>query len=98
MTKVIILLILLTLIGCAGHQVIPPAPKVVEVKIAYPVPCVDTMPDKPKIHDDFDLLALNDYDFIQAIHVDRLALDKYSIQLESLLLTCKSSASDLAHK
>jgi hypothetical protein len=75
--------------GCTSAPKIPPAPKVVEIKVPYTVPCVDVMPDKPAINTDMDLLALNDYDFIQAIHTDRLKLDDYALKLETILLACK---------
>jgi hypothetical protein len=74
--------------GCAGAPKIPPAPEVVEIKVPYLVPCIDAMPAKPTINSDMDLLALNNYDFVQAIHTDRLKLDEYALKLEIIALAC----------
>lgn len=88
MRYLILLLLIVFMAGCQTPAKIPPAPKIVEVKIAYPVPCVEAMPDKPFVHDDFDLLALSDYDFVQAIHKDRLILDDYARKQDVLLRQC----------
>jgi hypothetical protein len=86
------LIILATLSACAGKQVRPPpAPEVVEIKTVIPVPCVDELPERVKIHEDFELLAMNDYDFVQAIHSDRLALDKETSKLWAILTACKGA-------
>ena len=88
MKYAIFLLLMIIVTGCQTPARIPPAPKIVEVKTAYPVPCVESIPDKPFVHDDFDLLALSDYDFVQAIHKDRLILDDYSRKQDILLKAC----------
>jgi hypothetical protein len=88
MKYVILIVLLLIITACQSPAKIPPAPKVVEVKILYPVPCVESMPNKPFVHDDLDLLALNDYDFVQAIHKDRLILDEYARKQDILLKSC----------
>lgn len=91
MIKSILLAATIWLAGCASNEqkpaLPPPPPSVVYQAVA--VPCVGAMPKAPRVHLDAELKLMDDYDFITAIHADRLALDIYTAQLEAILAACK---------
>lgn len=80
------------LAGCATSSTppTPPAEPVVVERIV-PVPCVGDIPQRPAIHTSAELLALDDYSFVTALHSDRLELDLYASKLEAVLLGCKTN-------
>lgn len=76
-----ILALLLT--GCAG---LPDAPREVFVPVA--VSCVDTLPDRPALVTDAELLAMPDAAFVLALAADRLERGKWMAVAEATLQAC----------
>lgn len=76
-------LIIVNLTGCS---LLPP--KVVEVKIPYPVSCIEAMPVKPDFISDANLIKMLDGNFVTALHIDRLKRISYIDDLEAVLSAC----------
>ena len=82
-------LLVCMLASCATTKIeTPSAPETVEVKIPYAVACVDSVPARPMVHSTEALMALGDYDFIQALNLDRLLLLSHAAELEGALAAC----------
>jgi len=69
-----------------GCSTLPELPK--ETLVPVPVPCVEAMPDKPRLLTDAELAKLADYQLVLAIRQDQLALRAYAEILEALMLAC----------
>ena len=91
MKNMLILALCAGLMACATVKtpLIEP-PSIVEVKIPIAIACVDVVPQMPKLHSIQNLIALNDYDLVQALHLDRLLLEMHAKELEAALTACAS--------
>lgn len=75
----------LLLSGCSLFG--PTIPDVVRVPV--PVPCVQSVPQRPTVLDEPALLALDDYHFAIGLDADRRAWRDHAKQLEATLIACK---------
>lgn len=77
--------IVLSLTGCAG---LPEVPR--EVKIPYPVPCLDSkdLPAKPQFVTDAELAKMSDADLIISLRTDQLEYRKYVPLIEAIVQGC----------
>lgn len=75
--------------GCSMLPTDPPAPMVTTVQVPVAMSCIDTVPARPALISDADLLALPEGNFVTALHIDRLRRDGYEAQLEALIEGCK---------
>lgn len=80
-----VLILTLTLAGCASTVKIPE-----EVKVPVPVPCVDAqdVPAPPPLHTEADLLAMDPYRRTVALWVDYVQLLVYKQKLEVITNRC----------
>jgi len=76
--------ILLLLAGCNGT--LPPVPK--EVLIPVPVPCVESLPERPPFMTDAELSKLEDFAFVIELRRDQLALRGFVATQDVLLQAC----------
>lgn len=63
-------------------------PEIIEVSVPIAVPCFDTLPEKPKLISNEELIKLKSGNFVYALWADRLARISYENELEALLLGC----------
>lgn len=89
MMRFFILGICLLLAGCfAGNPTKPPAiPLTVTMPVA--VSCIEQLPERPKLHTDTELKAMDDYTLAVTLLVDRIRREIYESQLEAALEGCK---------
>ena len=88
--RMILFAVLLLLTACSGVKPRSEPPEVVEVKVALPVACVDSVPAPAKVHTDAELVDLNEAAFVDAVHADRLALKSAEEKLRATLEACKT--------
>lgn len=74
---------LLLLAGCAIQQ------PVREVKIPVPVSCIKEIPAKPDFVTDMQLMSMTNYQFVTALHADRLLRRDYESMLEAVISACQ---------
>jgi hypothetical protein len=77
----------LMLSACSLLPQKPEVPGAVEIPVA--VSCVKAMPEAPKVHTDAELLQMDDYDFVTALHIDRQALFAYQAKADAILKACQ---------
>lgn len=75
--------ILLFLAGCATQQTVK------EVKVPVPVSCIKEIPQKPVMVTDSQLMQMTHYEFVTALHADRLTRKDYEAMLEAVIQACK---------
>lgn len=78
-------LLLCAALGLAGC-VTTPAP-VVEVPI--PVPCIETMPERPHLFTDAELARMSGYQLALALRTYHLRASGYIAQLEAVASACR---------
>lgn len=90
MNKTITSLCALWLTAC-NPNVIKPAtpPEVTVVKVPAKADCLGEVPKRPVFVTDAELLAMSDADFIQALNIDRIQRDIYTIKLETAMIGCE---------
>lgn len=85
MKNLLVLAVLLS--GCAHFPVAPP--NAVKVEIPVSTSCVFEIPAAPQTHTNAELVMMDYYAFVSAIHADRLSLIAYTAKLEAVLQACK---------
>ena len=78
------LLVILLLSACSS--VLPSAPK--EVRIPVPVPCVDTIPARPKLLTDPELAKLDDFALVLQMRADGIRARDHIGVLEAVMGAC----------
>lgn len=77
---------ILLLAGCATNPTI----QTVEVKVPVPVSCLPpTLPERPKIVANAELLKLTDGALVLEIAAERLDLLSYTAQIDAILQACR---------
>jgi hypothetical protein len=69
--------------GCAGSPAVPQV-----VRIPVPVPCLETLPDRPAVAGDADMLALDDYRLVLTLARDRASLKASYEELRAAAAAC----------
>jgi len=77
---------LLSSLFLTACQSIPEAPTVVKIPII--APCIDTIPPKPPLVTDAELLAMPDSAFVIAIAADRIERGKWMAVAEAVMAGC----------
>lgn len=87
-----LILIALAFILSACATTMPPCPpgQTVKIEVPVPVPCLanGTLPPKPVLLTDAQLSELGAYEFVTALHLDRLKRQTYEDQLAAALTAC----------
>jgi len=73
--------VMLLLVGCA-------TPRVQEVRVRVPIPCIEQAPQRPSLMADAELRALDDYGLVIALARDRRIRQAYQAELEAALAGC----------
>lgn len=82
-----IILIMLSIAGCAGQ---PSAIHDVQtVKVPVSVKCAPDIPAKPSLHTDAEIKAMGDYEAAVTLLRDRILREIYENNLEAALEGCK---------
>jgi len=76
--------VVLVLTGCANGPTVP-----AEVRVPVPVPCVETVPSRPSMMSDGELMALDDYGLVVALARDRRIRQGYEAELEAVVAGCR---------
>ena len=76
--------LILALSGCMGQQVVVPK----EVKVPVPVACIDALPPAPQVASDAELLAMDDFDLVLRLALDRKRLEASYGELRALAGAC----------
>jgi hypothetical protein len=72
--------------GCSSQ----PAIQTVEVKVPVPVACVESMPDRPTIQTQAEIVKLPDFDAVFQLNRAVLQWEGYGATLEAVLQGCVS--------
>ena len=90
-TVLTLALLPMALSGCFGSDPVRPPPPPTEIRIPVPVPCLTDgqVPAKPQFVTDAELGALGAYEFVTALHLDRLKRQNYEGKLEAAISACK---------
>lgn len=84
-----LILIVWLLSGCAINNP-PRAPGIPPViNMPVQVPCIASVPEKPKLHTDAEMMVMDDYTLAITLLVDRIKREIYESRLEAALDGCR---------
>lgn len=82
--RTLLLSSMLLLVGCVHSPTVPDV-----VRVPVPVRCVESVPERPELVSDAELLSLDDYGLVVSLARDRRQRQGYEAQLEAVIEGCR---------